>query len=263
VTVPFIYDTHLHVGWHAPGIFEGSRGDTLIRDMDRAGVLQAWCSHTSALWTPSRGNRDTHAVVREHPERLRGLMVIYPQYPEITERSLREFQEAKRWWIGLKLHPSAHKHPLSGPGYERALAFADERKTPILVHTWGDGHIQEDHPWQLEIRELNGHEQLRRVLERYREAVFIAGHSLNGHWERAVELVRDFPNLFLDISTVNDRGVIAWLCEKAGSNRILFGSDYPFVGMRYTRGTVETADITAADRENIFYRNVQRLLREA
>jgi len=257
---PGIYDTHIHVGWHAPGVFEGSRGETLLRDMDRAGVLQAWCCHTSALWTPSRGNRDTLALVRSHPERLRGLMVVYPQYPEVTSRALAEFDSNRRWWIGLKLHPSAHRHPLSGTGYERALAFADERRLIVLVHTWGDGHIQEDYSWQQEIRGLNGHEELRRVLERYHDAIFIAGHSLNGHWDHAAKLVRGFPNLFLEISTVNDRGAIAWLCERAGSDRILFGSDYPFVSMRYTRGTVEIADITGADRENIFRRNVERLL---
>ena len=86
-------------------------------------------------------------------------------------------------------------------------------------------------------------------------------HMTSG-WELKSELAREFPNLYLETSTVDDRGAIEYLCERAGSERIVFGSDYPFVGVRYAVGVILTADITDADRQNILCRNACRILGE-
>lgn len=254
-----IYDMHMHVCWHTSGMAEDGRGDALIRDMERAGVSRGYCSHVLALSAPSRLSRDTLALARAYPDRIKGLPVPYPQYPELTKKVLKEYDKCAPFIAGFKLHPMMHRHPLSGPGYEETLAFANERSALVLVHTWGNGHIETDWPRTQMSLELCGPAPFRRVLERYPRIPFIAGHSFNGCWKEAVQLVRDFPNIYLETSTVSDRGVVEYLCEEAGSERILFGSDYPFIGMRYTKAVILAADISEADKKNIFIANAKRI----
>ena len=258
-----VYDVHTHVGPFGPYEFADTGPTHLIGSMDECNVRVACLSHTSALLAPSRGNADTIDLVRQHSERFRGLALVYPQYPELTEGILKEWDQLSEVFVGFKLHPDRHDHPVSGPGYERVLAFADEREAIVLVHTWGVGHVQDRPEWRRSIREVAGPEQFRRAAERYHRAKLIAAHAFNGSWEEAVRLTRDFPNVYLDTSTVNDRGAIEFLCEGAPSGRVLFGSDYPFVGVRYSIGCVLAADIGETDQRDILCHNAKRLLEGA
>lgn len=255
-----IYDLHCHVGPHGMYEFADTGPDCLVRDMDRVGVRTALISHTSAIWAPSRGNADTLAVVEKNPEHFRALAVVYPQYPELTHGILDEFAARQDLFVGFKLHPLYHKHPLSGPGYEQVLEFADERGLFVLVHTWGNGHVIDEPERTHRILSLAGPDQMRRVAERYPRVTFLAGHAFNGYWAEAVQLTRDFPNVYLGTSTVNDRGVMELFCEQAGSDRVIFETDYPFVGVQYAVACVLTADISDADRDNILRGNAERLL---
>ena len=255
-----VYDLHCHVGPHGTYAFADSGPGHLVRQMDRVGIALGLVSHTSAIWAPSRGNADTIAVVKAHPDHFRGLCVAYPQYPELTAQILRDYEAGAKIFAGFKLHPLYHKYPLSEKGYEEVLEFANERGLIVLVHTWGNGHVIDETERTRRILSLCGPEQVRRVVARYPRIKWLAGHSFNGHWVEAVQLALDFPNLYLETSTVNDRGVIEMFCERAGSRRVVFGSDYPFVGVRYGVGCVLTADITDDDRRNILQTNAERLL---
>ena len=255
-----IYDLHCHVGPHGMHEVPDTGAEGLARDMDRAGVKSALLSHTSAIWAPSRRNADTAEVVKAYPHRFKGLTVVYPQYPELTPAILQDHEAHPEIFVGFKLHPLYHKHPLSAKGYEEVLEYADARRRIVLVHTWGNGHVIDETERVRRILSLCGPDQIRRVVERYRNVTLVAGHSFNGYWEEAVALAGDFPNVYLDTSTVNDRGVIEMFCERVGSERVVFGSDYPFVAHRYGIGCILTADITDADRRNILSENARRIL---
>jgi len=255
-----IFDLHCHAGPHGASEVERPWAESLIRNMDRADVKFALLSHTSAIWTPSRRNADTVAVVQAFPGRCRGLTVTYPQYPELTAEILREHEARPEIFGGFKLHPLYHKHPLSGTGYEEVLEYANAHSRIVLVHTWGNGHVIDETERTRMILSFCGPEQARRVLERYPNIKLLAGHSFNGHWDQAAQLAVDFPNLYLETSTVNDRGVIEMFCERAGSEKVVFGSDFPFMSPRYNVACVVTADITDTDRRNILSDNAKRIL---
>ena len=255
-----ICDVHVHVGPYPMYAFAETTAECLVQEMDRRGVATALVSHTSALQSPSRGNVDTCEAVRRFPGRFKGLAVITPQYAELTRRILDDWDALGPDFVGFKFHPVNHNYALSRRRYDLPLGFADDRGLIVLVHTWGKGHVQDRPEWRRTIQDLVSPAQFRGVAERYSHVRFIAGHAFNGDWSDAVDLVREFPNVYLDISTVDDRGGIEFLCERAGADRILFGSDYPFVGLRYAIGTVLAADITDEDKKRILSTNARRLL---
>ena len=52
------------------------------------------------------------------------------------------------------------------------------------------------------------------------------------------------------------------VCAKFGSERLLYGSNFPTNSMSGSVYSLMKADISDADRENIAYKNMERLLSE-
>jgi predicted TIM-barrel fold metal-dependent hydrolase len=76
-----------------------------------------------------------------------------------------------------------------------------------------------------------------------------------------VDLARDFPNVYLELTAVmDDRGVLEKFAEEAGSERMFFGTDLPWFDPHHAMGCLLSADITDEDRHNICHRNAERLL---
>ena len=83
-----------------------------------------------------------------------------------------------------------------------------------------------------------------------------------GLFDLSIELMRKYDNLSFDISAhgTDREGMIAEAVKLVGSERILFGTDYPGYSPYPFIDAVMKADITDADRENIFYKNAERVL---
>ena len=124
----------------------------------------------------------------------------------------------------LKFLPDYHATPVDDPKYEYALAFAAERKLPVLCHTWGSSAN-------------NGFAQLSRVTQKYPDVTFFIAHSLFGDWEGAERLVRESSgNVYLELTAVpGERGILERLTASVGSERLIFsttcrGSTHQAVG---------------------------------
>jgi len=102
---------------------------------------------------------------------------------------------------------------------------------------------------------------LRQVAERYPRVRLLLGHSCHDEWDAAVELARDFANVYLELTAVfDDRGVLEKYVRQAGSERLLFGTDLPWFDPHHAVGALLSADISDEDRHNICHRNAERLL---
>lgn len=79
-----------------------------------------------------------------------------------------------------------------------------------------------------------------------------------------IDLVAQYPNLYLDISgTGIDRyGMLRCAIDAAGNNKILFGSDYPVNNPAVYIHAVRFEPLTNVERENILYSNFLRLIGE-
>jgi hypothetical protein len=245
-----VYNMHAHLG-DFPSMYV-PRADPagLVHSMDVAGVRMSCFAHRADTM-PELGTVPTIEAVRAFPDRLRAYLWVNPHYPDLVARELAEFDGLRDVFVGLKVHPDSHEVPLTDERYRRALEFAEERGLMVLSHTY-DGS------------KFNGPEQVRRTLEKYTSIRFLMGHSLKSNWHEAAAVARDHPHAYLELTGVLGQwGAVDILCEEAGSDRMLFGTDLPIYGNHQGIGHLLSADITDKDIHSICHRNAEKLLREA
>ncbi|MCL4506773.1 MAG: amidohydrolase family protein [Chloroflexi bacterium] len=243
-----VYDLHAHMGPYYGIGFPRPDADGMIHAMDRAGVrLLVFCHH-GTLFTPDIGNWANIAAVQRYPARLRAYCGINPNYPEVIAYDIAHFDEHPDVFVGLKMLADYHGFALTDQRYRAAWELADRRKLLVLIHTWGGSR-------------LDGPEVVREIAERYPQASILMGHSCHGEWDKAIALVREFPNLYFELCAVLDeRGMLERFVGEMGSRRILFGTDLPWFNHHYYIGSVLGADITDEDRHDILHRNAEALL---
>ena len=243
-----VYDMHGHMGVWKGIYFPCAEPERMIWNMDKAGVKLICFAHHWALFSPEMGNDPAIEAVRKYPDRMRAYMGIIPHYPEIIARDLARFDEYRDVFVGLKFLADYHQVRISDDAYRSALEFADGKRLPVLLHTWGGS-------------QFNGAEEIRKIAAKYPHVTFFLGHSLNNHWQEAIEIAKEFPNTYLELTSVpGARGVLEILCEGAGSDRILFGTDLPWFEEHQGIGSLLSADITDDDIHSILHRNAERIL---
>lgn len=240
-----VIDLHGHLGRHLfPMVDVKPAG--IVRVMDRLGVELILVSHIQCeAFRFREGNEVVRDAMREHPGRVRGYVIVFPaSEAEVTAEMRRCVREG---FTGLKIE-NVNGHSYLHPAYRGALAIANERRMPVLLHTWG-GAGDEVH----EIREL---------ASRYPEASFLLAHAGASSSEALfVDLSRELPNVYLDLAlSAAPRGIVERLARGAGADRVTFGSDCCFISMTHQIGKVLGAHIPEADKLLILGGNARRIL---
>lgn len=245
-----IIDIHGHLGEY--GLFHSPKNgaDDLVRRLDALGVERLLLSSNAAFASDYRfGNDQTAEALARHPGRLFGYAVANPNYPEETEQELERCL-SKPGFVGVKLHPATHDYPLDGPGYGPALKWAEARKLPVLVHFWfghprcGDGHVRHT---------VSAHPGVRLIL------AHLGG--LDAAYRGIPALAREFPSLTFDTAcSRSPRGVLEFLVEQGLEDRLVYGSDMPFIDPGAQLGKALFAAIPESARTKILCDNACRLM---
>lgn len=118
---------------------------------------------------------------------------------------------------GLKFHPYHSMLPITAPQVEPYLAFARERKLPVLVHSSNDEYSQPRFVYE--------------TAKVHPENVFIMAHmGLITDNNEAIELIGSLPNLYGDTAWVKPESGLK-LIQKYGAHKLLFGTDNPIDGV--------------------------------
>lgn len=99
------------------------------------------------------------------------------------------------------------------------------------------------------------------ILDTFPNTTFILAHSGSFEFEKMVDLLKKHQNVYTDIS-LQPAEHIKTLINKIGYERILFGTDYPFVTQAFSILSVLRATKNENERTFIFSENAKRLLRE-
>jgi len=186
-------------------------------------------------------------VARKYSKRFKAYHIVSSRQLEV-EKDLERVENNRDMYVGFKFLCDYYRVPLSDARHTPYWEYADRHGLLVLCHTWGGSAY-------------DGPEEAEKILSRYSNLVLIAGHSFHGQWDRAVELASRYPNLYLELTAVlDDRGALDLFVEKVGSERILFGTDLPWFSYYHGIGAILSARITDEDRQNIFYRNGEKLL---
>jgi predicted TIM-barrel fold metal-dependent hydrolase len=75
-------------------------------------------------------------------------------------------------------------------------------------------------------------------------------------------LLQAYPNVYIESGDMQTAGEIKDICRKFGSEKIVFGSDYPSNHMGGPLAALLGADISREERANIAHRNIERIWSE-
>ncbi len=229
-----IIDAHCHLGpWYNFHIPEAGSAQAMVRAMDQCGIAASIIAPHVAIGPDERlGNQQAYDAAEQFPGRLFPFVTINPNR---TEQAIRA--EIERWEdrgiIGFKIHPSVHRYKASGERYHIVYEYANAHGLPILSHCW-DGDP------------FGAPSVVAGLAERYPNAKFIIGHAASS-WSvietNCVE-ARRRDNVYLDLTgSALLYGALEYMVKHAGAEKILFGSDNPFLDPRGPLGRVLMARI--------------------
>lgn len=187
---------------------------------------------------------------------------IYPDFfttfcylnPTLGERAvMREVERCvtQHGACGIKLEAA---NSAADPCMKHVAKAAREFELVVLQHSW--------------TTEIQGRktgvqtdpEDTALFAKRYPDVSIIMAH-LMGIGYRGVIAAKGLPNLYVDTSGgYPQEELIAYAIEHLGADHLLYGSDLPIRESCVKIGAVLGAQLSAADRQNIFHDNAARLV---
>lgn len=179
-----------------------------------------------------------------------GFAGMHQDFPDFEGEIARAMELGLR---GVKLHPDIQTINIDDPRLLPLYAILEREKLPVYMHM-GDN--------RLEYR-FSTARRLRNVLERYPDLVVVAAH-LGGYqaWMDAPALA-EYPHVWFDTSSVlwaAAPGYVSELIRTLGTDRVMFGTDYPVKLYETELARFFALDLTEAERTAILYDNAARFL---
>lgn len=145
----------------------------------------------------------------------------------------------KLWQKGariLKLHPASDGEGVDSPRYKALLKVASEIGMPVIVHTGCmHSHLLYKDPEQGQAQRFSP------WFETYRNIPFVLAHMNLHEPHVALDLAEEHPNVYVETSW-QPMEIIGEAARRIGAERILFGSDWPFVGNNLSVGVKRVRD---------------------
>jgi predicted TIM-barrel fold metal-dependent hydrolase len=245
------FDFHTHIG-----PFEADRpAQDLVamldeHALDRAVTFPSRGLHASPAMYARANDYVAEAMVR-YPDRLTGFCSVNPWH---REEAVAEFERSVQQLglRGLKLHPPTQGFDV----FDLSLMVpimetAGRLGVPVAIH----GGIREhDNPLRFYL-----------LSDLFPNVALIMLHANFGGVDRvAIKWAAEHTrNLYFETSATAEPAFIAALAGWASSNRILYGSDWPWIPPRLMMAIVEYSGLSEQAVADILGRNADRLLRVA
>lgn len=248
----FIIDNHTHMGEFYGLSLPNGPVECMLKSMDKNHVKYILSAPNSALFDPCRKNADIEKVMKTYGERILGYYSFNPNFPDDMEEIDRAFRE-NPGYVGFKILPDYHCTMLTDKRYQRVFEYADKNHKLILSHTWGRA---------MDGISYSSMDMVSQVVETYPNLIFIMGHSAQGECDAAIAVAEKYENAYLELTdTYRLNGMLEKMCHRAGSHKVLFGTDLPWYDPAYAIGCILFADISDDDKRNILNRNSLRILK--
>lgn len=223
--------------------------DDLLAEMDRVGIARALVYHSLAReWHASAGNEVLMTAIADQ-DRLEPCWVLLPPATRempAPEQLLARMEEAGVRAARLFPSPDVHNFSLAAWCSGSLLAALEEARMPTFIDL-------DRLSWETLADLLSQHPRLPIVLT---NVSYRIDRYLYPLWERQ-------DNLFVELSGYQGQRALEAVCERFGSERLLFGTHLPEFDAGPTIAHVAYADIAEPARLAIAGGNLERLLAEA
>jgi len=252
-----VIDSHVHpfisrennFAWYgAPGSLP-----EFISDLKRAGVSRACGSvlmkgEARSFEDVRKLNDAALEIRRRYPDFYIPGVHIHSRYPEESCRELERLHALGVKWIGELVPYIMKSGPYDAPGLMDAYALAQQFEMPINIHVY---------PSPLS--------EIETVAKNFPKLKIVIAHPGEGDEAKArFAFVAKYPNVFLDIS---GNGLQRWNMLRyaigiCGSQKIIFGSDFPICSAGMLLNGVRAESIDSRDLSRIFSENFMNLIHE-
>ncbi len=170
---------------------------------------------------------------------------IHPNFVQQSVSELRRMKEA-----GVKLVGELVPYFMGWENYydeKMELIYEEINRLDMVVSL----HTQKE-------------ESIEEALKRFPDIKFIAAHPMDKEaFLRHIDRIKKYDNYYLDFSGTGifRYGLIAYGVKQVGSERFLFGTDYPICNPAMYVNAVLFEKLKDKDYENIFYANAKRILK--
>lgn len=228
-----------------------SEADGLLAEMDRLEISKALVFH-SITWQDDINSGNTAVVnaVKGHTDRLVPVMALTPLIEEEFGGRQAVIDFIRNNHIGaVRLFPMDHNFTFDLWSVDRLFSVLDELNMLVLIEGRGlSGSID------------TYYSQLYELAREYKNIDFVFLTVGYRNLRTIYGLFDKCTNIHIDTSTfITFRGIEDTV-RHYGSERILFGSRMPFLEAGVSVGRLVYSGLKPADKENIAYRNAQRLL---
>jgi hypothetical protein len=253
LTDEYIVDAHGHMGtWHNFHIPGQGTPASMVQAMDQTGIDVTIISpHLCIGPGYQQGNRDAYAAAAQFPGRLLPFVTVNPNYPRVEIEAEIAHWESHGGIIGFKLHPALHQQDACHAHYYPVFDYAQAHQLPILSHNWTGAKV-------------NGDSTLYGLARQFPQVTFIVGHAASG-WaviDPNCQAALDLPNVMLDTTGSGlFYDALPEMVRRVGAERIIFGTDNPFIDPRPGLGRLLMARISDDEKRLIMGGNARRLFR--
>jgi predicted TIM-barrel fold metal-dependent hydrolase len=239
-----VIDAHMHIGSYHNFPVPRGRLTNLLERARRIGISKMYGSSLMAIRGDSTAG---NASAIETHLASNGVFFPYfvakPNYPEDI-RAVIDLSESTRQ-RRFKIHDDGNDLPYDHRNYGPLYEHADATGAVILVHTYGLKHV----------RPMMG------VAERFPRIQFLLAHSGIADEEVYREAAKRHPNIYLETCcSLAWYGLMERLVDMAGADRVIFGTDMPFMSPDQQIGRVLFARLADEAKRKILGLNAARVL---
>jgi len=226
---------------------QARNAEELLAELIFCGIDSAIVSHnTMTDVDPDYGNRAILAETSKAPNRLFPTWTVLPPITEPHYAPERLFPAMKAQGVRLlRAYPERNRYQLNGVAMGELLGEMAAARIPL--------YLSPSEGWQ----------GIYNVLQEFPDlTVILHNYGLWSHARLTYPLFRAYRNFYMETGDMQTAGEIKDICGKFGSERLLFGSDYPSNGIGGPLATLLGSGIAQADIDNIAWKNAERLLGE-
>lgn len=252
-------DAHDHVGLYG-NVDEDAKRQ--LDSADRLGIEWLSVSHPiiSGKGTPEEFREYNNSIlkaVKLYPKRFIGFFTVNPVY---QKESLEEIKRCAD--LGMAGYKGFVQVKVNSPLYYPIIEKLIDLKMICFMHAEqqlgvGGYRMKYDVGGS---PETTIPEDMVEAAKRYPEAIFQWAHIASGDFEYIAKCIKDYPNIYIDISgSNNNERQVDFCIEELGENRIFFGSDNSYY---QSVGKILASDATEAQRKKIFFDNYNNMLKK-
>lgn len=235
----------------------------LYEEMDIVGVLLAWDAET-ATGLPPLTNDEVAAIVKTYPNRFIGFASVDPWK---GKRAIDEMERAitELGMSGAKFHPGIQAFYPNDQQFYPLYKKISELQVPALFHTGTNGlgagtaggmGIKLDYTRPI---------YLDTVAADFPDMTIIGAHPAWPWHEEMLAIIGHKSNVFMDLSGWSPKYIPKVIMDEARTrlqDRIMFGSDYPFITPeRWLKDFDSLEGFSQEVRQKILLGNAARILK--